>query len=288
MNKQIFILNGTARAGKDPFANLLNEHFPTKHISSITPVKKAAEALGWSGEKTPDYREFLCEMKKFVNSKGEFIWNYLDKEVEDFRNDDKSQILLIDIREPDEIKKAVEKYDAKTILIVRRRVEVLSNSADAEVYKYGYDYLIDNDDNLNNLWLKVKAFAKKITPPEWDGVVIAVDFDNTFAKTEYPKIIEPIPETIDFIRKAKAKGAEIILYTCREGKELDAALEWCKANNVPIDRANENSPARIKRWGNDCRKIGADLYIDDKACSLWHDRRDWSDLLGTVFGLFNF
>ena len=92
MNKQIFILNGTAGAGKDTFANLLNEHYPTKHISSITPIKNAAEALGWSGEKTPEYREFLCEMKKFVNSKGEFIWNYLDKEVEAFREDNKTQI----------------------------------------------------------------------------------------------------------------------------------------------------------------------------------------------------
>lgn len=292
MNKQIFILNGTAGAGKDTFANLLNEYYPTKHISSITPIKNAAETLGWSGEKTPEYREFLCEMKKFVNSKGEFIWNYLDKEVEDFRRDNKTQILLIDIREPDEIKKAVKRYSAKTILITGHERDikmVLSNSADREVSRYdNYDYKIYNDSSLDLLKLKTELFAKEIAPPEWDGIVIAVDFDNTLAKTEYPKIIEPIPETINFIRKAKAKGAEIILYTCREGKELNEALEWCQQNNVPIDRANENSPTRVKHWGNDCRKIGADLYLDDKACSLWHDRRDWSDLLGSMFGLLSF
>lgn len=73
MNKQIFILNGTAGAGKDTFANLLNEHIPTKHISSITPVKQAAQELGWNGEKTDNARKFLCELKKFVNSQGDYI-----------------------------------------------------------------------------------------------------------------------------------------------------------------------------------------------------------------------
>ena len=95
--------------------------------------------------------------------------------------------------------------------------------------------------------------------------IIAVDFDNTLAVTRYPEIIEPIDLTCDLIRKAKENGATIILWTCREGKELEDALNWCKENNVPIDYANENAPERIKKWNNDCRKIGADIYIDDRA-----------------------
>lgn len=95
--------------------------------------------------------------------------------------------------------------------------------------------------------------------------VIAVDFDGTIAKTEYPEIIEPIQNTIDYIQLMKSKGATIILWTCREGKELEEAVNWCKENNVPIDYINENDPERIATWGNDCRKIGADIYIDDKA-----------------------
>lgn len=299
MNKQIFILNGTAGAGKDTFANMLNEYIPTKHISSITPVKEVAKVLGWSGNKTTEYRGFLCDTKKYLNSKGDFIWNYLDAQVEDFRKDDKTRILLIDIREPDEIKKAVLKYEAKTILIQRfyRKIstqaeykESFKNTADANVYDYKYDYEIENYGNIPQFKDAVAQFAKKITPVplEWDGKVVAVDFDNTIAKTEYPKIIAPIPETIEFIRKAKAKGAEIILNTCREGKELKDALEWCKTNNVPIDRANENSPTQVKIWGNDCRKIGADLYIDDKAYPPLCNYRDWNDLLDSMFDFFNF
>ncbi len=294
MNKQIFILNGIAGAGKDTFAELLNKYIPTKHISSITPIKEAAKALGWSGKKTDEYRTFLCELKKFVNSQGDFIWNYLDNQVDEFREDDSVKVLLIDIREPEEIKKAVERYNAKTILITRYRKSVdhhllpyhfvitCSNSADQNVNEYEYDFKIKNDGSLADFEKTVSDFAEKHIDPllqPLSGKVIAVDFDNTIAKTKYPEIIAPIPETIDFLRKAKENSAKIILWTCREGEILDSAVEWCKMNQVPIDYVNENDPSRTDYFGNDSRKIGADLYIDDKSFSLWHDRRDDQDLM---------
>lgn len=104
-----------------------------------------------------------------------------------------------------------------------------------------------------------------------NGCIIAVDFDNTIAVTEYPKIIKPIHTTIEVLKRTKELGATIILWTCREDKELEEAVAWCKENNVPIDYVNENVPERIEKWGNDCRKIGADIYIDDKAMnpSIW-------------------
>lgn len=102
-----------------------------------------------------------------------------------------------------------------------------------------------------------------------DKTVIAVDFDGTLAVTDYPKIVKPISQTISLIRYYKDRGATIILWTCREGEYLQQAVDWCKENNVPIDYINENAPHRIAEWGNDCRKVGADLYIDDKAlCTL--------------------
>ena len=300
MNKQIFILNGTARAGKDTFAYLLNERYPTKHISSITPVKKAAETLGWSGEKTPEYRKFLCEFKKFLNSQGDTIWDYLDKEVASFREDKETQILLIDIREPDEIKKAVERYGAKTILIERQetvrigsyvgiitsqtRASEIVNDADLNVDCHNYDYRIPNLGTLEDFKAIVREFAAKIKPLKLQDKVIAVDFDNTIAKTKYPEIIEPIYEIIDLLRNLKSKGATIILWTCREGDHLDAAIKWCKENEVPIDLVNENLRERSEYWGNDSRKIGADLYIDDKSFSLWYDRRDAIDVVNELFG----
>ena len=39
----------------------------------------------------------------------------------------------------------------------------------------------------------------------------------------------------------------------------------CKEVGLVFDYVNENIPSRTKRFGNDCRKIGADIYLDDKA-----------------------
>ena len=167
MNKQIFILNGTAGAGKDTFAKMLNEHIPTKHISSITPVKQAAKELGWSGEKTPEYRNFLCEFKKFLNQQGDFIWNYLDKQVENFANDDEHKFLLIDIREPVEIDKAAIRYNARKILISnenakRSAIAAKLNDADQNVDNCHYNYVIKNDTSMDDFYENTKDFAAYI------------------------------------------------------------------------------------------------------------------------------
>ncbi len=277
MDKQIFILNGTAGAGKDTFAGLLYKYVSVRHISSITPVKEAAKALGCNGVKTDEYRNFLCELKKFVNSQGDFIWSYLDKQVEEFRSSDKIQVLLIDIREPEEIAKAAQRYKAKTILIRRcdeshQNFDVPHNSADSGVENYRYDYMVPNIISKNNDMKQfdyaVKLFYENVIKKSelpLNGKIVAIDFDNTIAKTEYPKIIKPIPEMIKFLRECKEQGATIILWSCRGGKYLDEAVQWCVEHNVPIDYVNENAPFKIESYGNDSRKIAADLYIDDKS-----------------------
>ena len=98
-------------------------------------------------------------------------------------------------------------------------------------------------------------------------MIIAVDFDGTLAITEYPKIISPIIRVIDFCKGRRAFGDTLILYTCREGKELEDALKWCKLYDLTFDYVNENPPDRIAVYG-DCRKIYADIYIDDHNWSL--------------------
>lgn len=94
--------------------------------------------------------------------------------------------------------------------------------------------------------------------------VVAVDFDNTLCESRYPECGEPIQYVCDLIRKLKSDGNTIILWTCREGDSLRKAVDWCREYDVPIDYVNENPPERIALFGNDSRKIGADLYIDDR------------------------
>lgn len=183
--------------------------------------------------------------------------------------------MLIDIREPEEIAKAVKRYNAKTIKISRPEefafglpFTEITNTSDRNVNNYTYDYDLGNFGDIEAFRNIVKDFANKYIYPSilpLYGKVIAVDFDGTIAKTQYPKIIEPIKETIEFLKIAKNLGAKIVLWTCREGKVLDEAVQWCKSHSVPIDYVNENVPERIKYFNNDSRKIGADLYIDDKS-----------------------
>ena len=63
----------------------------------------------------------------------------------------------------------------------------------------------------------------------------------------------------------RTAGARLILWTNREGDLLEEAVEWCKAHGLTFDTVNANLPELIDLYKNDCRKINADIYIDDKA-----------------------
>ena len=90
---------------------------------------------------------------------------------------------------------------------------------------------------------------------------IAVDFDGTLCESKWPKIGEPNTALIDQLKA----GAVIILWTCREGRLLREAVKWLKEQGLKCDYVNRNAPERIRMYKSDCRKIGADIYIDDRA-----------------------
>lgn len=96
--------------------------------------------------------------------------------------------------------------------------------------------------------------------------IIAVDFDGTLAETKFPEIIKPIPKMIRHCRRLQRGGAILILNTCRKGKDLQDAVEWCAAHGLVFDYVNENTAENIANYGGtDTRKIFAHEYIDDKA-----------------------
>ena len=98
-----------------------------------------------------------------------------------------------------------------------------------------------------------------------DKTIIAVDFDGTLAVTDYPAIIEPIQGVIDYIKYRKQDGYIIILWTCRSNQHLIDAIDWCRLQGIKFDYVNMNVPELVELYGNDCRKIAADMYIDDKS-----------------------
>lgn len=96
-------------------------------------------------------------------------------------------------------------------------------------------------------------------------MVYAVDFDGTLCENAFPEIGAPMFATINFVKAARAAGDKVILWTCRVGDRLEAALAWCAEQGLVFDAVNDNLPELIEKYGSNCRKVCADVYIDDKA-----------------------
>lgn len=92
---------------------------------------------------------------------------------------------------------------------------------------------------------------------------LAIDFDNTLCKSNYPDCGEPIEPIVEFIKAVQSNDElYLTLYTCRHGKALQDAINWCVQHGIGFDFVNENAPDRIAIWG-DVRKISCDILIDD-------------------------
>lgn len=160
--KQIFITNGMARSGKDTFAEYLNYFVPTLKYSSIDKVKDIAKQCGWGGTKDEKSRKFLSDLKVLTSQFNDMPFQAIKTVVEQFKEDKEKRILLIDIREPTEIEKAKKAFGAKTILIKRNDVKsITSNMADAGVFDYNYDLIIENNGTLDDFYWTVYNFAKE-------------------------------------------------------------------------------------------------------------------------------
>ena len=72
-------------------------------------------------------------------------------------------------------------------------------------------------------------------------MIIAVDFDGCLASAgTWPGVGEP-------------------------NEALQKAVEFCKVHGLEFDAVNDNLEELKQLYGNNSRKISADLYIDDKA-----------------------
>lgn len=152
-----------ARCGKDTFAIFMNEIVPTLKYSSIDEIKRIAKECGWDGKKDEDSRKFLSDLKLLTSEYNNLPFTAIAEKVNEFKNDQLYQVMLIDIREPDEIKKAKNAFGAKTILIRSNRVKnIISNIADANVFNYNYDFEIENNGTLDEFRDKVVEFVENI------------------------------------------------------------------------------------------------------------------------------
>ena len=96
-------------------------------------------------------------------------------------------------------------------------------------------------------------------------MIIAVDFDGTIVEHEYPKIGEEIPFATETLRMLINDHHKLILWSVREGKLLDEAVEWCRERGVEFYAINRDYPEETTQNNNHfSRKLKADLFIDDR------------------------
>lgn len=95
--------------------------------------------------------------------------------------------------------------------------------------------------------------------------IIAVDFDGTLCENAWPNIGAPRTDVIERLKQEQREGAKVILWTCRVGEALTAAVYWCRDHGLLFDAINENLIETMKEYGSDARKISASEYWDDRA-----------------------
>ena len=165
MVKKVYVTNGSAGNGKDTFAEFLSKHISVFKYSSIDLVKEMFEVVGISKEnKTEKKRKLWSDAKDMLTQYDDIPFKDVASIVADFKsNKIETEILLIDIREPEEIARAVETFGAETILIDNPNVRKIdSNHADANVKNYKYDYIVENDGTLEQLNKAASVFCHEI------------------------------------------------------------------------------------------------------------------------------
>ena len=96
-------------------------------------------------------------------------------------------------------------------------------------------------------------------------MLIAVDFDGTIVEHKYPAIGPEIPFAIETLKKLKAERHKLILWSVREGKLLEEAVEFCRQRGLEFYAVNRDYPEEEKGQNNHySRKLKADLFIDDR------------------------
>lgn len=94
-----------------------------------------------------------------------------------------------------------------------------------------------------------------------ENIFICVDADGTCFTHDYPRIGKDIG-AIPVLKKLIANNAKLIIFTMRDGKELQDVVDWYQNNGIDIYGIQSN-PTQ-KHWTSSPKAHG-NYYIDDAA-----------------------
>jgi len=96
-------------------------------------------------------------------------------------------------------------------------------------------------------------------------MTIAVDFDGTIVTHKYPAIGDERPFAVETLKMLAKEGHKLILWSVREGKLLQEAVDWCKERGLEFYAVNRDYPEEEAQKNNHfSRKLKVDIFIDDR------------------------
>ena len=96
-------------------------------------------------------------------------------------------------------------------------------------------------------------------------MTIAVDFDGTIVEHRYPEIGKELPFATQTLKMLIEDRHKLILWSVREGKLLEDAVEWCRKRGVEFYAVNKDFPEEdLSKNQSFSRKLKADVWIDDR------------------------
>ena len=81
-------------------------------------------------------------------------------------------------------------------------------------------------------------------------MVIAVDFDGTIVTHRYPDIGDEIPFATETLKLLIKEHHKLILWSVREGKLLQDAIDWYRERGVEFYAVNKDYPEEKVEYNN--------------------------------------
>lgn len=161
IRSKVILVNGKPQSGKTTFGNISVSLNNTTIYSSIDYVKEKALELGWDGKKDEAGRRYLSDLKEAMSRYNNIPRKKIIEQYDIFKKnlrEDINNVLIVDVREPDELDALKNELNAITVFIDNPRVpDIVSNMADKNVANYNYDYTINNygtmDDYISQIYV---------------------------------------------------------------------------------------------------------------------------------------
>lgn len=176
-NKIVLITNGSGGCGKDTMTEIMNKYVNVKKVSSIDVFKRMLKDYTFDYTfmhgKDEKYRKLLSTVKSAFIEFNDLPLKEMEKEILKFLETD-DQVLLMDIREPEEIEKLIECVEQQkdymdnikinTVLVINNNVPIIETvNSDKYVFNYApYDYVMDNSYTLEILEQGIVVLLKEL------------------------------------------------------------------------------------------------------------------------------